>query len=247
MARAFKVAVAFAALVGASPLFAQAPVATEKHATRHGFSFPVDAPIRILLFRPEIKIGEQTTAGMFQNNVEWHSAAQRELTAALVTDGKRRGIEIVAYDDTASDSVELAEHRALFRLVVSSIFRHKFFGKDLLPTKKDRFDWSLGSGVARIAPSMGASYGLFLLSQDSYPSSGRSAAMLVSSLIGNNENSGTHLAYAALFDLKGGEIVWLSADLRAAGDVRTGDGAVERIGQLMAGFPTRKSKEALSQ
>lgn len=247
MARAFKIAVAFAALVGACPLFAQAPVATEKYAKREGFSFSADAPVRILLFRPEIKVGEQTTAGMFQNNVEWHAAAQRELTAALVTQSKRRGLEIVAHDDTVSDGAELAEHRALFRLVVSSIMRHKFFGKDLLPTKKDRFDWSLGSGVALIAPSAQADYGLFLLSQDSYPSSGRSAAILVSTLMGNNHNAGTHIGYAALFDLKSGEIIWLSADLRAAGDVRTGEGAVKRIEQLMTGFPTRKLKETLSQ
>lgn len=245
MARLFQYVFALVALIGATPLCAQTPVTTEKYALREGFAFPADTPVRILMFRPDIKVGEQTTAGIFQNNVEWHEAAQRELTAALVSAGGQRSVEIIVHDETMSDVAQLTEHRALFRLVVSSIFRHKFFGNDPLPTKNDRFDWSLGSGVARIAPSVQADYGLFLLSQDSYPSPGRRTAMLISNLMGNHETGGAHLGYAALFDLKSGEILWLAADLKATGDVRTKEGATERIGQLMNGFPSRKSQEAL--
>lgn len=239
MARGFGIGLALAALLSASPILAQSAVTTEKYAVREGFAFAHGTTPRILVFRPEIKVGEQTTAGLFQNNAEWHAVATREIGNALIAAGSKRGVEIVLHDEAGANSPVLAEHRALFRLVVSAIIRHKLFGKDVLPSKADSFDWSLGGGVAKIAPAAKADYGLFLLSQDSFESAGRRAAKLVAALMGNGDVAGTHFGYAALVDLRNGDIVWLGVDLKAGGDVRTAEGAAHRVEQLLIGFPTR--------
>lgn len=246
MARAFHLLAAIAAMSIAWPLSAQMPVATEKFALREGFVFSTDKP-RILLFQPEVKVGEQTTAGIFQNNADWHAAAKRELTAALVRAGNKRGFEMVLHQEKGGSGQTLIEHRALFRLVVNMIIRHKLFGKDQLPSKTAAFDWSLGSGLSGLASDAQADYGLFLLNQGSFESSGRRAAKLVASLMGNEDTAGTHFAYAALFDLRNGDIVWLGVDLRAAGDVRTAEGASHRIGQLLNGFPSPVSGQVVAQ
>ena len=247
MARRLGIGLALAIMFAASPILAQTPVATEKYAVREGFAFAPEAPPRILVFRPEIKVGEQTTAGLFQNNAEWHATATRELSAALIKAGGKRGIEMILHDEADASSAVLTEHRALFRLVVGTIIRHKLFGKDPLPSKQNRFDWSLGSGVAQIDPAARADYGLFLLSHDVFESAGRRTARLVASLMGNDGAAGAHFGYAALVDMKSGDIVWLGVDLKASGDVRTAEGAAQRVEQLLKGFPVQNSDGAVNK
>ena len=247
MARILGMGIAAAILLAANPILAQTPVATEKYAISDGFTFASDAPPRILVFRPELKVGEQTTAGIFQNNAEWHAAAMRELNSALILAGTKRGLDMVLHNEEIGNSASLAEHRALFRIIVGTIIRHKLFGKDPLPSKQNRFDWSLGSGIAHIDPAARADYGLFLLSHDIFESAGRRAAKLVATLMGNAEVAGTHFGYVALVDLKSGDIVWLGVDLKASGDVRTAEGAAQRVEQLLNGFPVRSFAGAVSK
>jgi hypothetical protein len=233
-------AIAFAALLAPAGGVAQAPPVTEKSITRDGFAFPTDGPVRILIFRPDIKVGEQTTAGLFQPNAEWHENARKELTAALLAAKKSRQFDAVLQDEPAAGKAgQYAEYRALFRVIVSTAIRHKLFGNDPLPSKANRFDWSLGSGIAQVAAGSNADYGLFLFSHDGFESSGRKAAQLVASLMGARDTPGAHLGYAALVDLKTGDLLWLNVDLKASGDVRTAEGAAARIEQLLAGFPAR--------
>lgn len=235
---AFTLMMAMAA-ASASPLHAQTPVVTEKFAVREGFRLPADRPARILIFRPEIKVGEQTTAGLFQPNAEWNAAARKALTDALLAAKSALRFEVTLHDEDAeSDSALLADYRALFRVIVGAAIRHKLFAGDPLPNKVSGLDWTLGSGVAQIAPGSNADYGLFLFSHDGFESAGRKAAQLVASLMGARDAPGSHLGYAALVDLASGDLVWLNVDLKATGDVRTPEGAAIRIEQLLAGLPT---------
>jgi hypothetical protein len=240
-----RVGFAVAALACASPLAAQQPVTTEKFALRDGFVFPADGAVRILVFRPDIKVGEQTTGGLFQPNAEWNDAARKALTQALRDAKSARKLDAVFHEENAaSDSKALADYRALFRAIVGSAIRHKLFQQDPLPSKAARFDWSLGNGVAAIAPQSGADYGLFLFSHDGYESPGRKAAQLVASLMGAKDDPGSHFGYAGLVDLRTGDLVWLNVDLKTTGDVRTAEGATARIDQLLAGFPARAAGAA---
>lgn len=243
MAPKFLFAAMLVALSASVSAQVPAPVVTEKYAVREGFAFPAKAPVRVLIFRPEIKIGEKTTAGLFQTNAEWNMAARKELTRALLAAHNARGLEAVLHrGDSEQDSAVLADYRALFRTVVRSAIRHKLFGSEPLPSKIDRFDWSLGDGVSRIAPESKADYGLFLFSHDGFESPGRKAAQIVASLRGARDAGGAHLGYAALVDLKNGDLLWLNVDLKTVGDVRTVEGANQRIEQLLVGFPKKAAE-----
>lgn len=223
---------------------AQTPPVTEKHVVREGFRFPADRAPRVLLFRPEIRVGEQTTAGLFQPNAEWNESARAALSDALQKAAVQRGIDLVIMAEPQAEQAALySEYRALFRSVVSAAVRHKMFGQDPLPTKADRFDWSLGAGLAQFSPDARPEYGLFLFSHDGFESPGRKAAQLVASLMGAKDPPGSHLGYAALVDLATGDFLWLNVDLKATGDVRTPEGAVARMEQLLAGLPVRAGEE----
>jgi hypothetical protein len=62
---------------------------------------------------------------------------------------------------------------------------------------------------------------------------------LFGAMAGVSVTSGIHWGHAGLIDLRTGELVWLNADRQMGGDVRTEDGAVKRVQQLLEGFPGR--------
>jgi hypothetical protein len=124
--------------------------------------------------------------------------------------------------------------------VADAVIAHKLFPGNRLPTKKERFDWTLGSEAKKLGDIGGGEYGLFLYTYDSYGSTGRKVAQILGMLAGYGASSGVHLGYAGLVDLKTGDLIWINADIEMGGDVRTQEGAEKRIAQLLEEFPTRE-------
>ena len=211
----------------------------ERTEVKEGYELKPEA--RILVFRPSVRVGAQTTGGMNEPNVEWTEAAKTHLIAALEQQHRERGAQLVMVGD-AEEEGELgdlvADYSALFSTVANSALQHKMVGpSNRLPTKRDRFDWTLGEGAARLKP-LGGDYGLFLYTFDSYGSTGRKIVQGLALLLGGGfMPSGVHLGYAGLVDLDTGDLVWLNVDTSMGGDVRTAEGADKRVRQLMEEFP----------
>ena len=219
-----------------------AAFAQEKSATKPGFALP-DRPVRIVVFRPDVSVGSQSTGGLDEPNAEWTTTAKTELVKSLETAMRAKNGNMTMMPElTGADATTLANYRALFKSVTGTIVAHRLFVGNRLPTKLDKFDWTLGPGVASLAGAAGgepADYGLFFLTQDSYGSAGRKAAQLVGAMFGVGIKSGVHIGYAGLVDMKTGDVVWINADLAMGGDVRDAEGATKRVGQLLEDFPTR--------
>lgn len=237
-------ALALTLAVPASLGLSTAAIAQEKSATKPGFSFPTGKPVRVVVFRPDVSVGSQSTGGLDEPNADWTATAKTELVrnldAAMRT--KADGMTMMP-ELTGEDARTLADYRALFKAVTGTIVAHRLFVGNRLPTKLDKFDWSLGPGVAKLAGAAGgepADYGLFFLTQDSYGSAGRKALQVIGLLTGFGvTTSGVHIGYAGLVDMKTGELVWINADLGMGGDVREPDGAAKRVAQLLEDFPIR--------
>ena len=224
------------ALIAATPAGAQ-----EASASKQGFFFPKDGPVRILVFRPDVRVGEQSTGGLNEPNADWTSAARANIATALDAAQVSRSNEIKAMPELDGASAKLlADYRALFRAVTDAVVSHKLFPGNRLPTKKTSFNWTLGPGVAKLGELGGGDYGLFLFTNDSYGSAGRKAAQVVGLLFGAYIPSGVHVGYAGLVDLKTGELVWINADVAMGGDVREAEGATKRVAQLLEDFPQRE-------
>ena len=211
-----------------------------KAVAKEGFAFPKDKPLSIVVLRPDVQVGSLTTGGLDEANAEWTAKARELIADALQHSPRAGGAKfsfLVEPQDEAGAYV--ADYRALFRAVSDAIVTHKLFPGNRLPTKKAKFDWTLGTGAAHLREIGGGDYALFFATHDAYGTAGRKVAQfLAAGLLGVYVPAGVHMGYAGLVDLSNGEVVWFNADVQMGGDVRTSDGAQKRVDELLNGFPT---------
>lgn len=233
----------FAAVVLATCLPLSA-TAQERTAIKQGFELPADSGKTILVFRPSVSVGAQSTGGLFEPNSDWTEEAKANIAASLDTIQSKLGNTVVdAPEAYGNDAQNVQEHMQLFAAVADSVIKYQFFVGERLPTKKrdnreDVFDWSLGAGVADLPGAKDADYGLFIYNKDAYGSTGRKILQAVAFFgPGISVKSGEHKGYAGLVDLKTGDLLWLNADGEMGGDVRKPEGADKRVSQLLEEFP----------
>ncbi len=237
-------ALAFAAALtmAATPLAAQ-----EKTGNKPGFTL-TPGTVTIVLMRPEIAVGAQSTGGAFEPNADWTDQARENLGLALAQAQGQLGNEVVNFVEPVGQGAATAhEYRALFTALADSVITYQFFPGNRLPTKKrdGSFLWSIGPEVAKLPGLQGADYALFVTTVDHYGSTGRKLLQVVAAgVAGVGVTAGVHKGYAGLIDLKTGDLVWLNADLAMGGDVRTPAGAVKRVSQLLEGFPGTTAQTA---
>jgi hypothetical protein len=227
------------ALALACASLAGAPAqATEKAVLREGLSFPATG-VRVLVMPPDIAVASQSMGGMEEPNAEWTDTARRLLNDSLVSAQSRRGVEVVQLTGLASeDEALLAEYRTLLRVVASQVQEYSMFAGNRIPTKRNRLDWSVGPGAARLGELAHADYAVFLYTHDAYGSTGRKVAQLLAGgLLGVGISSGVHVGYAGLVDLRTGDLLWVNADAQMGGDVRDAEGAARRVEQLLEDYP----------
>lgn len=244
MKRTFAVVAASLICCSVAPLAA----AQEKSAIRPGFTLPAGTA-KILVFRPKITVGAQSTSGMFEPNADWTTQARDNLGAALAAAQGRFGNSVIdAAEPIGPAAEQLANYRSLFSVLAESVIQYQFFKGNRLPTKKRKgeFDWTMGAGVSELAQGTGANYALFIVTDDQYGSTGRKVLQVFAAVARFAVISGVHKGFAGLVDLKTGELVWLNADLQMGGDVRTADGAQKRMRELLAGLPGQKSEQAIA-
>ncbi|MFN3676332.1 MAG: hypothetical protein ACK4TC_10155 [Sphingomonas pseudosanguinis] len=235
-------ALAAALTMAAAPLAAQ-----EKTGNRPGFTL-APGTATIVLMRPEIQVGAQSTGGAYEPNADWTDQARENLGKALAEAQGRLGNRVVNFVEPVGQGATTAhEYRALFTTLADSVITYQFFPGNRLPTKKreDSFLWSIGPEIASLPGVQGADYALFVTTEDHYGSTGRKLLQVfAAAAVGVGVTSGMHKGYAGLIDLKSGDLVWLNADQAMGGDVRTPEGAAKRVAQLLEGFPGKPVEAA---
>ncbi|WP_084580250.1 hypothetical protein [Sphingomonas azotifigens] len=228
--------------------------AQERSATRQGFELAPNSGKKILVFRPSISVGAQSTGGLFEPNGDWTDKARTNLQAALEKAQASLGNAVIAAPEAYGDDAQtLQEHLQLFAAVSDAVIKYQFFVGNRLPTKKRDnkhavFDWSLGKGVADLPGAKDADYGLFLFTRDAYGSTGRKVLQVLAAFgPGLAVKSGQHEGYAGLVDLRTGDLLWLNADAAMGGDVRDAEGSEKRIHQLLEDFPGSTPPKAQPQ
>ena len=223
---------------------ASAAIAQERTAVKQGFELPANSGKRILVFRPKVSVGAQSTGGMFEPNADWTDKARKNIEAALVKRQQGLGNTVAPAPEAYGEQARLVEeYTNLFGAVARAVVSYQFFVGNRLPTKKRDnkagvFDWSLGEGVRELPGASDADYALFIYNKDAYGSTGRKLLQIAAALgPGLAVKSGEHLGYAGLVDLKTGDLLWLNADGQMGGDVRETDGAEKRVAQLLEEFP----------
>jgi len=218
-------------------------MAQERSAVRQGFELVPNSSKRILVFRPSVSVGAQSTGGLFEPNADWTERAKSNIQTALERQQSALGNTIVVAPEAYGDDARnLQEHMSLFAAVSQAVIEYQFFVGNRLPTKKrdnkaEVFDWSLGEGVSTLPGAQDADYGLFIYNKDAFGSTGRKVLQVFAAMGGVSVVSGEHKGFAGLIDLRTGDLLWLNADVQMGGDVREIDGAQKRVTQLLEGFP----------
>lgn len=229
-------------LASAQPALAQFG-GLERTEVKEGYKIRA-GETNILVFRPSVRVGSQTTGGLHEPNAEWTETAKANLIAALAEVHGAQGTNLVMVPEQEGEMGDLVEeYTALFGTVAGAVLAHKMTYGNRLPTKKDQFDWTLGEEAARLK-ELGGDYGLFFLTYDSYGSTGRKVLQGLALVLGGGfVPSGVHIGYAGLVDLETGDLVWLNVDTSMGGDPRTVEGAEKRVAQLMEEFPRKAAGE----
>ncbi len=215
-----------------------------KTRVTEGYVLPNDKQVTILILRPDVKVGELTTGGVEAPNAEWTALARVNIAKALDENQKASGNSVKNLEEQSGEKAQIVDdYQNLFRAVSDAVFTHKFVGARL-PTKKDRFDWTLGPGAAKLGELGGGNYALLLYSHDSFGTAGRKAlqaAGIMGCMVGACVivSGGRHFYYASLVDLQTGNLVWFNYMKGSEGDIRTPEGAKSLVDKMMETMPRR--------
>jgi hypothetical protein len=202
---------------------------------------PHEGPLSVLLMPADVELSLLTTSGLQEPNAEWTAQGRQNVIAALKEELGERSIEVVSYGDDSIASYQIAsEHEQLVKLheaVGGAIMLHKYLPGFELPTKKDRFDWTLGEGVHALRDAKSADYALFVYAEDSFSSGGRAALKFALALLGAHIEGGRQVAFASLVDLDSGAVVWFNVLQSGVGDLRDPKLARQTIDTLLDSSP----------
>jgi len=194
--------------------------------------------LTVLLMPMDVELSEVSAGGVHEPKADWTEAAEKNMKTAIEKIMAGRNAKLVPYVPPAGDSASARDQRQLVKLhsvVGAGILRSE--AGLVLPTKQDKFDWTLGPDVRALKAQGDAEYALFVFVRDSYASSGRAAVIFIGVLLGVGLPGGRQLGFASLVDLRTGDIVWFNRLARAAGDLRNPEDAQESVEELLANLP----------
>ncbi len=193
---------------------------------------------------PDIRYYLLTAGGVTEPHAEWTTAARENFAEAALahTDSMGADMTLLREDDLSADEIR---YETLHSAVGLTMLQHYFFGTRL-PSKGDRFDWSLGPNVSVIGEDNNANYALFVFYRDYQASGGRVGFAVLSAVVGAATgtgamiSTGSEFGFASLVDLKTGDIVWFNLVAAGSGEMRDRDGAAKAVATLFADIPTSR-------
>jgi hypothetical protein len=201
---------------------------------------PPEGSYRLVVIQPDIRVGALTAGGAVEQREDWTNQAREHVLKALQNQQAKRGGETkiaATHQEAGWEAASVADLVWLHNAVGNSIKLHKYAYLPL-PTKKNQFDWTLGSKAVEFGRATNYDYALFLHAQDTFSTGGR-VALQALGLLGCGfgvcvmPTGGQQIAFASLVDLKTGNVVWFNFLASSVGDIRTPEGAEKMVNTLL--------------
>lgn len=188
----------------------------------------------VLVWKPEVYCYRETFGGAVELDEEATAAAQENVRSALEEELSGRGLQPVPPPQEPLDEALAREERQYFLLVEAVIAAIRSSGE--LPTRADKFEWSLGPGAAALGEGTRARYALFSAVWDVRVSVPRK---LLIGRLGAYPNERPR-GFGALLDLQTGEVVWYSSFSlkdQPTGELKKREAARSTVRVLLGGLP----------
>ena len=196
--------------------------------------------VRVVVMPPDVQLSELTVGGLLEPKADWTEQGRQHVFAALEGHLQTKKATVVPYQQPANGGEDEAADDQLIKLhdaVGGAILVHKYLPVLALPTKGDRFDWTLGSSVKDLQARTGADYALFVFFRDSYASAGRVALIVGAAILGVGVPGGQQVGFGSLVDLRTGDLLWFNRLINPAGDLRTPEPAMKAVDTLLVQLP----------
>ena len=212
---------------------------TTKDFSATGYAAP-KAGYKLVVMEPDVSVSLLTMGGLTEPREDWTNQASESVLKALQKHQASRGGSTtiaMSRDDAGGDTDALRDLVSLHNAVGQAIFVHKYAGLKL-PTKKDKFDWTLGESAVEFGQQSGFDYALFLHAENSFSSGARKGlqvAGMLSCAVGVcvGVSGGQQIAFASLVDLDSGRVTWFNVLSSTVGDIRTEEGAEKMVTKLL--------------
>jgi len=198
---------------------------------------PPPAGSRVLVMTPDVQLALLTAAGLQEPREDWSRQGRDNLAASIASHIGTEGHSSSALDPSTAMEGRVGQIIRLHDAVGASILYVNYAGVNV-PTRRENFEWTLGTGVQELATAHNADYALFITARGSYASSGRVAAAIGFAILGATVPLGGQQAFASLVDLRTGNIIWFNVVTAGPNeDMRTAEGAALLARRIMREAP----------
>ena len=194
---------------------------------------PPPASSRVLVMTPNVQLAILSAAGIPEPREDWSVSGRDNLAASVAAFVQAESHTPNGLDPSTAMEGRVGQIIRLHDAVGASLIQ-----RAMLPTQRDRFEWTLGEGVRELGAAHNADYALFVGANGTYASAGRVAAAVGLAILGVGVPLGNQVAYASLVDLRTGNVIWFNTALAAPGeDMRSADGARSLVVSIMKDAP----------
>lgn len=188
---------------------------------------------RVVVMTPNVQLAILSAAGIPEPREDWSTSGRDNLASSIAAHIQSQNHTPSALDPSTAMEGRVGQIIRLHDAVGASLMQ-----RGMLPTQRDRFEWTLGEGVQELGTAHNADYALFIGANGSYASAGRVAMMIGLAAVGVGIPLGGQVAYASLVDLRTGNIIWFNTVVAAPGqDMRDPEGAQSLVRTLMKDAP----------
>jgi len=190
-----------------------------------------------ILVTPDVNLQLLMASGMRETRADWSEQGQDNLMAALEKELAARGSKVTVLDPSKGLTPRQIQLLKLNDAVVNTSLQYEYFSFGL-PTKKGKFDRTIGPGAKVLAGGSAEDYALITRAAGSFSSGGKIAMNIAMAALGGPVQFGGTQMYLTLIDLDTGDIVWSNlASAATGGDIRSPEGAESVVRAALKDFP----------
>ncbi|MFZ5511131.1 MAG: hypothetical protein ACOZCP_13865 [Pseudomonadota bacterium] len=200
---------------------------------------PRPLPKKLVVIPADVRVRELSAGGVLEKMPAWTEQASSNLTAALqAAAGQRKDFELVPLPEfTEEERAQLDQYLATYMVVGSAAHYLTLFRDPAWEHKRQRFDYTLGSGLEFLRQKTGADAAIMLVGDDVVSSAERKVAFVLAAAFGIGLPMGQSLVSVGVVDLGSGDILWMQHSTSISHDLKDPEGAKAMVAEILTVYP----------